>query len=112
MSGRLTTHVLDIAKGVPAAGMKVELHAIERSGRRLVIGTVTNEDGRIDGPLLEGETMVAGLYELTFHVGAYFHESGGFLDTVPVRFRVVEATGHYHVPLLCSPWAYSTYRGS
>lgn len=108
--GKLSTHVLDTAHGRPAAGMRVELW---RDGEALV-SIVTDADGRGGGPLLEGTALVAGTYELRFHVAAYFVELGvncPFLDVVPVRFRVEEGKS-YHVPLVCSPWAYSTYRGS
>ena len=108
--GKLTTHVLDTAHGRPAAGMRVELL---KDGTTL-LSTVTNADGRCDAPLLEGDALVPGTYELHFHVAAYFTELGvncPFLDIVPVRFRV-DPGKSYHVPLVCSPWAYSTYRGS
>ena len=106
--GKLTTHVLDTARGMPAAGMKIELF----QGGALLRSITTNADGRGDGPLLEGG--VEGSYELRFHVAEYFQAQGidsPFLDVVPVRFRM-ESGGSYHVPLVCSPWAYSTYRGS
>lgn len=109
MPGQLTTHVLDIAQGKPAVGLRVELH--DARGVRLT-EIVTNLDGRADAPLLSGDSLPAGLYTLTFHVGKYFNDPDGFLDTVPIRFRISDPTQHYHVPLLCSPWAYSTYRGS
>lgn len=109
MSGKLTTHVLDIASGKPAAGMRVELH--DAHGK-LLTEIVTNLDGRADAPLLEGATFKTGVYLLTFHAGAYFDDLHGFLDTIPIRFRITDSGQHYHVPLLCSPWAYSTYRGS
>jgi 5-hydroxyisourate hydrolase len=105
--GRLTTHVLDTARGIPAAGMRIELF---RAGVALA-RTTTNASGRTDAPLLEGGAFEAGEYELRFHVGAYFG-APRFLDVVPVRFIVAAAAEHYHVPLLCSPFAYSTYRGS
>ena len=105
--GRLTTHVLDTAAGKPAAGVAIVLR---REGA-VVAETATNADGRTDAPLAEGDALVAGTYEIEFAVGAYF-AGAGFLDRVPVRFVVADASGHYHVPLLCSPWAYSTYRGS
>jgi 5-hydroxyisourate hydrolase len=108
MSGRLTTHVLDTAHGRPAAGVSIVL----RRDGEVVARAVTNADGRTDGPLLEGEALVAGRYELTFGIGAYFGDADGFLGEVPVRFRVADAGQHYHVPLLASPFAYSTYRGS
>ena len=109
MPGRLTTHVLDTTRGTPAAGMKIEL----RRGAELLKTVKTNSDGRIDRPLLEGGEMIAGAYELTFHVGDYFAAiSETFLDLVPVRFNISDASAHYHVPLLVSPFAYLTYRGS
>jgi hydroxyisourate hydrolase len=111
MPTRLSTHVLDIARGCPAAGMTIELW----SRGRLLTTVVTNADGRTDAPLLSGSDLAAGEYELIFHVGSYFGKSvggGGFLDRVPVRFTISDPTASYHVPLLCSPWAYTTYRGS
>ncbi len=107
--GRLTTHVLDTAQGRPAAGVRIDLKRVEPDGG-FVAQATTNPDGRTDGPLLEGADFTAGIYVLEFHVGQYFGE--GFLDIVPVRFRIADPAAHYHVPLLCSPWAYSTYRGS
>lgn len=116
--GRLSTHVLNLVDGVPAGGVEIELHRLEADGaRRLLSRHVTNGDGRTDAPLLSGETFVAGTYELVFHIGPYFSGRGAalpepaFLDVVPLRFSVA-GDGHYHVPLLCSPWSYSTYRGS
>jgi hydroxyisourate hydrolase len=115
--GRLTTHVLDTARGVPAAGMKVELYALAPT-RKLVASTITNANGRTDAPLLDGAALAVGSYELLFAVGAYFRAAGmtlpdpAFLDEVPLRFGIADASAHYHVPLLCSPWSYSTYRGS
>lgn len=116
MSGKLTTHVLDTANGKPAAGLRVELFRMDAGGEALLRTAVTNADGRTDGPMLEGAAAVTGAYKLVFHVGAYFAarghaDAGKFLDAVPVVFRI-EAGRHYHVPLLVSPWAYSTYRGS
>lgn len=115
----LTTHVLDTARGRPAAGMRIDLGAVEPDGRLRPLRTVTtNAEGRTDAPLLAGGDMVAGTYELAFHVGAYFAATGTaladppFLDRVPVRFAIVDAEAHYHVPLLVSPWSYATYRGS
>ncbi len=115
--GRLTTHVLDTAAGRPAAGMIIELL---RHGEpaELLKTVATNDDGRVDGPLLENADMIPGIYELRFHVGAYLLASGAdlpdpaFLDIVPIRFGIASADAHYHVPLLVSPYGYSTYRGS
>jgi 5-hydroxyisourate hydrolase len=107
--GKLSTHVLDTANGRPAAGMKIELRRIP-SGEPVKTLT-TNSDGRTDEPVLGPAEIATGEYELIFHVGAYFGESK-FLDLVPVRFRISDSSQNYHVPLLCSPWSYSTYRGS
>ena len=119
MPGRLTTHVLDTAQGRPAAGMEIELWTLDPAGGRRLLKTVrTNAYGRTDAPLLADSEFAPGGYELVFAVGAYFAAQGvatatpPFLDRVPVRFGIAEAGGHYHVPLLTSPWAYSTYRGS
>jgi 5-hydroxyisourate hydrolase len=118
MPAKLSTHVLDTANGCPASGMKIELWSLEADQRRLLSEVVTNADGRTDAPLLNAGQMKAGQYELVFHVGDYFasrsDRSPGirFLDTIPVRFGLADASASYHVPLLCSPWAYSTYRGS
>ena len=116
MPGKLTTHVLDTANGRPAAGMTIDLLA---AGSGQVLLTLrTNADGRADAPLLSGEGMAAGRYELRFHVAEYFRAAGvplpaePFLDVVPVAFGIADPESHYHVPLLVSPWAYSTYRGS
>jgi len=109
MSVKLSTHVLDLTTGRPAAGLSIELRELP-AGTRLAAVT-TNADGRTDAPLLSGEALPVGEYELLFHVGAFFHEKG-FLDVVPVRFRITDPRRSYHVPLLCTPWAYSTYRGS
>jgi 5-hydroxyisourate hydrolase len=103
----LSTHVLDLTAGRPAAGMTIELWF----AGALVTSVVTNADGRTDTPLVAADALVPGEYELIFHVGAYFGGTG-FLDRVPVRFVVRDTAVRYHVPLLCSPWAYSTYRGS
>jgi 5-hydroxyisourate hydrolase len=116
--GRLSTHVLDTANGRPAKGIAIELFAIEGDRRRAILRTTTNADGRTDAPLMIGEAFRTGVYELVFDVGAYFKSVGAvladppFLDKVPIRFSIAEADGHYHVPLLVSPWSYSTYRGS
>ncbi len=116
--GKLTTHVLDTATGRPGAGLKIELLRLEDGGGRLLKTVTTNDDGRCDAPLLQGSELEAGVYELVFYVGDYFRAAGqglpepAFLDHVPVRFGVARADQHYHVPLLISPFAYSTYRGS
>jgi 5-hydroxyisourate hydrolase len=105
----LSTHVLDTARGRPAAGMKIELWSRDRS--ELIKIVTTNSDGRTDAPMLTGDDMLTGAYELVFHVGDYFGERS-FLDQVPVRFTISDARAKYHVPLSVTPWAYSTYRGS
>jgi 5-hydroxyisourate hydrolase len=116
--GRLSTHVLDTVKGGPARGVRITLHRLEGPARAPMKDVLTNADGRTDEPLMLGESYRPGSYELEFHIGAYFAATGAaqanppFLDVVPVRFSIAETDGHYHVPLLCSPWAYSTYRGS
>lgn len=120
MSGRLTTHVLDTAHGLPARDLEITLWAIGADGteRRRLRTVHTNQDGRVDGPLLADNELVSGEYELVFAVGAYFARlddtlpSPPFLGEVPVRFGIADPACHYHVPLLVSPWAYSTYRGS
>jgi 5-hydroxyisourate hydrolase len=115
--GRLTTHVLDTATGKPAGGLRIDLYRLD--GARALIRTVTtNGDGRVDGPLLEGRDFTVGHYELCFHAGAYLRSLGvklsepPFLDFIPLRFGIGDADQHYHVPLLLSPYGYSTYRGS
>ena len=112
--GRLSTHVLDTVSGRPAPGVKIVLHEIGASARGLLKETVTNADGRTDAPLIGGEPLRTGTYELTFHIGDYFQARGPgpFLDVVPIRFAIAEPEGHYHVPLLATPWSYTTYRGS
>jgi 2-oxo-4-hydroxy-4-carboxy-5-ureidoimidazoline decarboxylase len=116
--GRLTTHVLDVHAGAPAAGVRIELHEIGASASSLLAEAVTNADGRTDTPLLAGSPLRVGTYELRFHIGAYFAKRNitlakpVFLDVVPIRFGIAEPEGHYHVPLLATPWSYSTYRGS
>ncbi|WP_047864260.1 hydroxyisourate hydrolase [Rubrobacter aplysinae] len=124
MSGFLTTHVLDTANGLPAAALEIELARLTESGERSVIKTVrTNGDGRTDEPLLSQTEFETGVYEIVFSVGGYFAGISGssgtpdlpeppFLDRVPVRFGIADAEAHYHVPLLASPYSYSTYRGS
>ena len=108
-SPSLTTHVLDTMRGIPAAGMTIELWSLDPS--KMLKTVQTNSDGRIDAPLLAGNEMTAGNYELIFLVGDYFGERR-FLDRVPVRFAISDAAAKYHVPLLVSPWSYTTYRGS
>lgn len=107
----LTTHVLDTASGRPAAGVRIELFRIEEGGAVKLAERVTNADGRTDAPLLAAEAFRPGRYELRFHIGAHFG-GAGFLDVVPVAVRLEAGQGHYHIPLLCSPWSYATYRGS
>jgi 5-hydroxyisourate hydrolase len=115
--GRLTTHVLDTSRGRPAAGVRVDLYRAGPNRERLA-STATNEQGRCDEPLLDGAAFRRGEYELVFHAGAYFARLGtdtgspGFLDRVVIRFGVSAPGEHYHVPLLLSPYGYSTYRGS
>ncbi len=114
--GRLTTHVLDMAHGCPGAGIAVRLYTDD--GFEPIARATTNADGRCDAPLLEGPTMKPGRYILAFEAGAYFRDKGmvladpPFLDTVRIAFGIADAEGHYHVPLLLSPFGYSTYRGS
>ncbi|MDQ7774886.1 MAG: hydroxyisourate hydrolase [Paracoccus aminovorans] len=116
MPGYLTTHVLDTASGSPAQGMRIELYRLDGE-RRLIAETVTNHDGRSDGPILPEADFQTGSYELVFHVGDWLDAQGHaaaqprFLDVVPLRFGMAEQD-HYHVPLLISPYSYSTYRGS
>jgi 5-hydroxyisourate hydrolase len=116
--GKLTTHVLDTANGCPAAGMRVVLYRIENGAATALKTVVLNADGRADSPLLEGAEHRPGRYRLVFAVAAYFAARGTalveppFLDEVPLDFGIASADQHYHVPLLTSPWAYSTYRGS
>jgi 5-hydroxyisourate hydrolase len=114
MNGKLSTHVLDISIGRPGVGIAIQLWRLERDTRKLIKSTITNLDGRTDAPLLDPEAMVAGEYELIFQVGTYFERLGKetFLRNVPIRFRIERPEESYHVPLLFSPWAYSTYRGS
>lgn len=117
--GRLTTHVLDTVRGGPASGVRIDLRTIDSDGSARLLTTIhTNRDGRSDQPLLEGTAFAAGQYELCFHIGAYFTAGGQklatplFLDVIPIRFGIADTNSHYHVPLLVSPWSYSTYRGS
>ena len=116
--GKLTTHVLDTAHGMPGAGVAVSLHRLAGERSLLVKSVVTNADGRCDAPLLEGAALTAGRYRLVFAAGAYFAAKGlvlpdpPFVDDVVLDFGVADPGAHYHVPLLVSPWSYSTYRGS
>ena len=115
MSAKLSTHVLDTKNGKPAAGVKIDLYEITNEGESHILSTATNSDGRTDAPLLSGETMRAGDFKLVFHIGEYFFDSAEeapFLSSVPVEFRINDASAGYHVPLLASPWSYSVYRGS
>ena len=132
MSGKLSTHVLDTATGRPAAGLKIQLWKIEADERRLLKEVITNQDGRTETPLLLGDELKPGVYELVFQVGPYFQNlsrrsvaeaeaaqdaflkttEDTFLGDVPVRFRILNPGENYHVPLLVSPWSYTTYRGS
>ena len=115
MAGYLTTHVLDTARGCPAAGLRIDLWRIEGEARRHLATRVTNADGRTDLPILPAEAFAPGTYELVFRAGVYLRAAGlmptPFLDDVPIRFEMAE-DAHYHVPLLLSPYGYSTYRGS
>ncbi|MCX8505513.1 MAG: hydroxyisourate hydrolase [Alphaproteobacteria bacterium] len=126
--GKITTHVLDTSHGVPGRGIAVALYRLDKAGaRQEITHTHTNHDGRCDAPLCEGSALVAGIYELDFAVGEYYDKFAGqndggtqkpdaakipFLDRVTLRFGVGDAAAHYHVPLLVTPWSYSTYRGS
>ncbi|MEO6035399.1 MAG: hydroxyisourate hydrolase [Verrucomicrobiota bacterium] len=118
MAGKLTTHVLDTANGCPASGMQIELWSLAHNARSLIKKIRANQDGRTDQPLLSVEEFKTGQYEIIFHVGEYFSGENGstpnlaFLDQVPVRFGIADSDASYHVPLLVSPWSYSTYRGS
>ncbi len=123
--GQLTTHVLDTASGKPASGVKVSLyrvtaerHYVVQDGRELLAESVTNDDGRLDSPILSADNFSIGTYELIFEAGAYFRQQLTdlpdplFVDEVVLRFGIANEDQHYHVPLLVSPWSYSTYRGS
>lgn len=115
---KLSTHVLDLSSGKPAAGVAVGLFRLQNGQRSLLKTTQTNADGRCDSPLLDASEMQTGVYELDFDVGDYFRAQGqklsepAFLDIVTLRFGIADSSQNYHVPLLVSPWAYSTYRGS
>ena len=115
----LTTHVLDTASGLPAAGLVIDLYWYSGDGREMLKTVTTNSDGRVDGgPILSGDSFLAGEYELVFHAGDYLRRLGvalpepAFLDLIPIRFGIADTAAHYHVPLLLSPYGYSTYRGS
>jgi len=116
--GKLSTHVLDTTQGKPGAGVFVELYSVKDNERSLIKTAVTNQDGRCDAPLLEGDTLRAGRYELVFAAGDYFAGQGvdlpepRFVDRVTIAFGVADPTQNYHVPLVVTPWSYSTYRGS
>jgi len=113
-TGFLTTHILDTANGIPADGVKIDLFRLEDDGPNHVKTVITNEDGRTDVPLLTKGEMTVGTYELVFAIGDYFNRSEDvpFVDVVPIRFGISDPDDHYHVPLLASPFSYSTYRGS
>jgi 5-hydroxyisourate hydrolase len=116
--GKLSTHVLDTAHGQPAADVRIELWKLRADGEHLIKTVRTNADGRTDAPLLDSTSIQAGSYELLFFIGEYFAARGlvqsdpRFLDIIPIRFGIADASANYHVPLLVSPWSYSTYRGS
>lgn len=120
MSGYLTTHVLDTARGIPAEGITITLYSVSGNNRTKIATTVTNDDGRTDSPILPKETFKTGHYELVFEVGDYLKaaklvtqaDEPLFLDHIPIRFGMNDRDAHYHVPLLLSPYGYSTYRGS
>ena len=116
--GRLTTHVLDAAHGCPGSAIKIELYRVEGQHLELIATQFTNHDGRCDTPLLQGDDYASGVYQLQFHAGDYYRARGvalpnpAFLDVVVLRFGISAEQDHYHVPLLISPYSYSTYRGS
>jgi 2-oxo-4-hydroxy-4-carboxy-5-ureidoimidazoline decarboxylase len=118
VTGRLSTHVLDTHAGRPAAGIAIDLYELAGERAHRIARAITNADGRTDSPLIGGRPLPIGRYELRFAIGDHFRsraiDSGDppFLDIVPLRFSIAEPEGHYHVPLLCTPWSYSTYRGS
>lgn len=116
--GYLTTHVLDTARGSPAAGLKIMLYRVSGNSHKKLVEMFTNADGRTDSPIIPKDSFVTGTYELVFCAGEYLRSSGQggdeplFLDEIPIRFGLSDADAHYHVPLLLSPYGYSTYRGS
>ncbi|EET46987.1 hydroxyisourate hydrolase [Thalassobium sp. R2A62] len=116
--GYLTTHVLDTARGIPAAGLRIELFSLSRGARTSIRSLVTNDDGRTDSHILPADEFDTGEYELVFHAGDYLDATGTpaedprFLNVIPIRFGISDIDSHYHVPLLLSPFGYSTYRGS
>lgn len=116
--GRLTTHVLDTARGQPAAGVKIEFSVLDGATWKPLKTVITNADGRTDEPLMTGADMRSGQFQMLFHIGDYFRQGGvalanpPFIDRIPLHFGIADIQAHYHVPLLASPWAYSTYRGS
>lgn len=118
MAGFLTTHVLDTARGCPAAGLRIVLYRIDGDRREALADLITNDDGRTDRHILPADSFATGTYELVFHAGDYLRATGQngpepmFLDLVPIRFGMCDAQAHYHVPLLLSPYGFSTYRGS
>jgi 5-hydroxyisourate hydrolase len=115
---RLSTHVLDTSRGAPAAGVPIDVDVVRNGARRRIASAVTNADGRTDAPLVSADRLEVGVYELTFHAGAYFRRAGigltdpPFLDEVVIRIGIADPSGSYHVPLLLAPYGYSTYRGS
>lgn len=116
-AGYVTTHILDTANGCPAANVVITVYRINDEGREELTSTRTNSDGRTDQPVIGKGNLQAGIYEIVFHIGDYFKAHGlaseiPFLDVIPVRFGIDDASEHYHVPLLASPFGYSTYRGS
>jgi 5-hydroxyisourate hydrolase len=116
--GRLSTHVLDTARGIPAQGVLIELHAVEGAARRQICTAITGADGRTEEPLLNADRFAPGTYELTYRIGDYYRRLGAvltdppFLDLVVIRFGIADSAANYHVPLLVSPYGYTTYRGS
>jgi 5-hydroxyisourate hydrolase len=115
---RISTHVLDITRGTPAQGIAVELHHVKGAERRLIAAVTTNADGRTEQPLVSGDQLETGIYELSFHAADYFHRLGitltdpPFMGVIVIRIGVASSAGNYHIPLLVSPYGYSTYRGS